>query len=64
MHTATRKSGTGRANGQSALDELRAKAALFDEMVEIIGDHYLGRLMQKTEKELNISLSEAKKRLA
>lgn len=40
--------------------KLQAKAALLDELLELIEDKYLGRLMSLTEKEENIPLSHAK----
>ncbi|MBI2637617.1 MAG: hypothetical protein HYW88_01830 [Candidatus Sungbacteria bacterium] len=47
----------------SELEHLRAKAALLDDLVELIEDKYLGYLMKITENEKNISLLKAKKLL-
>ena len=47
----------------SEIDELRAKAAILDTLVELIDDKYLGYLMKSTEKEKNIPLGKAKKLL-
>jgi hypothetical protein len=43
------------------LEELKRKASLFEEILSFLEDEYLGYLMEKTEKEENISLSKAKK---
>jgi hypothetical protein len=40
---------------------LKAKADMFDELVDFIEDRALGHLMSKTEKEKNITLGEARK---
>jgi len=45
------------------IEQLKTKAAILDELVEFIEDKYTGLLMNKTEKEKNISLSRAKKLL-
>ena len=45
------------------LEELKIKASILDELVELIEDRYLGYLMKLTEKEKNISLKKAKKLL-
>ena len=45
------------------ISELKIKAQLFDELLELIEDKYLGRLMRLTEKEKNIPLAKAKKLL-
>ena len=44
--------------------ELKIKAALFDELIEFIEDKSLGYLMKLTEKEKNIPKKEAKKLLS
>lgn len=43
------------------VEKLERKAATLDEIVFFLEDKYLGELMEKTEKERNISLSKAKK---
>ena len=43
------------------LEELKRKASLFEEILSFLEDECLGYLMEKTEKEENISLSKAKK---
>jgi len=43
------------------LGELKRKASLFEAILSFLEDEYLGYLMEKTEKEENISLSKAKK---
>jgi hypothetical protein len=43
------------------LEELKVKASILDELVELIEDRYLGYLMKLTEKEKNIPLKKAKK---
>jgi len=52
---------------QEKLEELKLKASILDELVELlvelIEDRYLGYLMKLTEKEKNISLKKAKKLL-
>jgi hypothetical protein len=52
---------------QEKLEELKIKASILDELVELlvelIEDRYLGYLMKLTEKEKNISLKKAKKLL-
>lgn len=45
------------------LEQLKQKAAFWDELMEFIEDKGLGYLMQSVEKEKNISLSKAKKLL-
>lgn len=40
---------------------LKKKAVFLDELLSFVEDKYLGYLMEETEKEENISLSEAKK---
>lgn len=45
------------------VEELQKKADLFDELVGVIEDKYLGSLMEETEGEKNIPLSKAKKML-
>ena len=42
---------------------LRTKAALLDEVVELIEDKYLAHLMEKTETERSMPLAQAKKLL-
>jgi hypothetical protein len=60
MLTTTKKS----KQKKQATDELRIKAKLFDEVLALIEEKYLGELMRKTEKEANVSLAKAKKLLA
>ncbi len=48
---------------QKKLEELKIKASILDELVELIEDRYLGYLMKLTEKEENISFKKAKKLL-
>jgi hypothetical protein len=43
------------------LEELKRKAFLFEEILSFLEDECLGYLMEKTEKEKNISLPKAKK---
>jgi hypothetical protein len=43
------------------LEELKRKASLFEAILSFLEDEYLGYLMEKTEKEENISLSWVKK---
>lgn len=43
------------------LEELKMKASFFEEILSFIEDKYLGCLMQNTEKEKNIPISQAKK---
>ncbi|MBU4369480.1 hypothetical protein KKH59_01980 [Patescibacteria group bacterium] len=43
------------------LGELKIKASILDELIELIEDRYLGYLMHLTEKEKNIPLEKAKK---
>lgn len=45
------------------LEQLKQKAAFWDELMAFIEDKGLGYLMQSVEKEKNISLSRAKKLL-
>ena len=59
MTTATIKHQRNVAN----VEELQKKADLFDELVGVIEDKYLGSLMEETEGEKNIPLSKAKKML-
>ena len=42
------------------IENLRMKAELFDEVVELIEQRYLGELMRESEKERNISLVRAR----
>ena len=41
-------------------EDLKRKASFFEEILSMVEDKYLGYLMEKTEKEENISLSQAK----
>ena len=45
------------------LEDLKNKASIFEEILSMVEDKYLGYLMKKTEKEKNVSLSQAKKLL-
>ncbi|MCD6550525.1 hypothetical protein J7K24_03200 [bacterium] len=45
------------------VEELKRKALLLEEILSFVEDQYLGYLMKKAEKEKNISISKAKKRL-
>lgn len=47
----------------SKFEAIRTKAAIFDELVELIEEKYFGYLMSITDKEKNIPLSIAKKLL-
>lgn len=47
-----------------ALEELQMKAALLDELLELIEEKHLGRLMERTEAEKQIPLKKAEKLLA
>lgn len=48
---------------RSELKKLRVKAAILDELIDLIEEKYLGHLMVTTEKEKSISLSRAEKLL-
>ncbi len=50
-------------SAKKKLEELKVKASILDELVELIEDRYLGYLMKLTEKEKNIPLEKAKKLL-
>jgi hypothetical protein len=50
-------------SAKKKLEELKVKASILDELVELIEDRYLGYLMKLTEKEKNIPLKKAKKSL-
>ena len=45
------------------IERFKTKAAILDELLELIEDKYLGFLMSATEKEKNIPLEKAKKLL-
>jgi len=45
------------------IKQLRAKAAILDELIEVIEDKYFGHLMNLAEKEKSVPLSKAKKLL-
>ena len=47
----------------SEIQKLRTKAALLDELLELIEDKYLGQMMQKSEKEKGIPFMKAKRLL-
>ena len=47
----------------SEFETLRTKAAILDELIDLIEEKYLGYFMRATEKEKNIPLSRAKKLL-
>jgi hypothetical protein len=49
-----------RESDKKKLEELKIKASILDELVELIEDRYLGYLMKLTEKEKNIPLKKAK----
>ena len=59
MSVVTHKSKTNK----DALERLRVKAILFDEIVEFIEDKSLGYLMKAAEKDTSFSLDKAKKLL-
>jgi hypothetical protein len=42
-------------------EEIKIKADILDELIELIEDRYFGYLMKLTEKEKNIPLKKAKK---
>jgi hypothetical protein len=42
-------------------EEIKIRADILDELIELIEDRYLGYLMKLTEKEKNIPLKKAKK---
>lgn len=46
------------------VEELEKKASIFEGILSFLEDKYFGYLMEKTEKEENISLSKAKKILS
>jgi hypothetical protein len=50
-------------SAKKKIEELKVKASILDELVELIEDRYLGYLMKLTEKEKNIPLKKAKKLL-
>lgn len=54
---------TSKEAPQERIEELKIKASILDELVELIEDRYLGYLMELTEKERNIPLKKAKKLL-
>jgi len=60
MLTTTKKS----ASKKQGKQELEIKAQLFDELLSIIEEKYLGEFMRRTEKESNITLIKAKRLLA
>ena len=43
------------------VENLKKKASFLEELLSFVEDKYLGDLMEKTEKEENVSLSEAKR---
>lgn len=45
------------------IEQLKKKAAFWDEFMEFVEDKFLGNLMESTEKEKNVSLAKAKKML-
>ncbi|MFA4890713.1 MAG: hypothetical protein WC587_03795 [Candidatus Paceibacterota bacterium] len=45
------------------IEQLKKKAAFWDEFMEFMEDKFFGNLMELTEKEKNLSLSKAKKLL-
>ncbi|MBI2591315.1 MAG: hypothetical protein HYW34_01400 [Candidatus Brennerbacteria bacterium] len=45
------------------IQQLRKKAAIFDELIDFIENKGLGYLMSETEKETNLSFDKAKKLL-
>ena len=51
------------ARKKTNMEQLRTKAALFDEMIGLIEDKYLAYLMKSTETESAIPLSQARKLL-
>ncbi len=50
-------------NHRLETEELKIKASIFDELIELIEDRYFGYLMQLVEKEINIPLKKAKRLL-
>lgn len=48
---------------QKKLEQLERKASFLEELLSLIEDKYLGFLMEETEEEESIPLSEAKKLL-
>jgi len=46
---------------KKGLEELKIKASILDELVELIEDRYFGYLMKLAEKEKNIPSKKAKK---
>lgn len=52
-----------KAKKSHEFEKLRTKAAILDELMELIEDKYLGYLMKTTEKEKNVPLSRTKKLL-
>ena len=52
-----------KVSARAQLKELEKKAEIFDALVCLIEDRYLGSLMEEVEKEKNITLSRTKKLL-
>jgi len=44
--------------------QLKLKAAIFDELIEVLEDKYLGHFMSVVENERNIPLSKSKKMMS
>lgn len=61
MLTITREK---KAINKEEIEQLQTKAAILDDLVELIEDKYLGHLMRITEKEANFSLKKAKTMLS
>jgi hypothetical protein len=50
-------------NHRLGTEELKIKASIFDELIELIEDRYFGYLMKLAEKEINIPLKKVKRLL-
>jgi len=48
---------------ETNIEQIKKKAAFWDEFMEFVEDKFLGNLMESTEKEKNVSLAKAKKML-
>lgn len=53
-----------KTKGEVELRTIQKKAAILDELLELIEDKYFGNMMNAAEKEKNISLRKAEKFLA
>ena len=54
---------TATLHPKNNIEQLKKKAAFWDEFMDFMEDKFFGNLMELTEKEKNISLTKAKKLL-